>query len=47
VDWIGLAEGMDQWPALGNKVMNLRISENVWKSLGSCATGGFSSLESV
>jgi hypothetical protein len=37
----------DQWRALGNTVMNLRVPESVGKFLSSCRTGGFSRRESV
>jgi hypothetical protein len=42
VDWIDLAQDWDQWKALVNTVMNLRVPYNVGKLLSSCATGGFS-----
>jgi hypothetical protein len=42
MDWIDLAQGMDQWRALVSTVMNLRVPQNVGKFLSSCATGGFS-----
>jgi hypothetical protein len=41
MDWIDLAEDKDQWRALINTVMNLRVSED-GKFLSSCTTGGFS-----
>jgi hypothetical protein len=41
MDWIGLAQDMDQWRALVNTVMNLRVPYNFGKFLSSCATGGF------
>jgi hypothetical protein len=42
MDWIDLAQNRDQWKALVNTVMNLRVPYKVGKFLSSCATGGFS-----
>jgi hypothetical protein len=42
MDWIDLAHDRDQWRALVNTVMNLRVLKNVAKFLSSCTTGGFS-----
>jgi hypothetical protein len=42
MDWIDLAQDMDQWRALVNTVMNLRVSQNVGKFMSSCATSSFS-----
>jgi hypothetical protein len=41
-DWSYLAQDMDQWRALENTVLNLRVPQNAGKFLGSCTTGGFS-----
>jgi hypothetical protein len=32
MDWIDLAQNMDQWRALVNSVMNLRVPENAESS---------------
>jgi hypothetical protein len=42
MDWIDLAQDMDQWRALVNKVMNLRVLLNAGKFLSGCISGGFS-----
>jgi hypothetical protein len=42
MDWIDLTEDRDQWRALVNTVMNLRVSKNTGKFLSSCTIGGFS-----
>jgi hypothetical protein len=39
MDWIDLAPNMDQWRALLNVVMNLRVLWNVGKCLSTCTTG--------
>jgi hypothetical protein len=42
MDWIDLAQDMDQWRDLVNTVMNLRVPSNFGKFLSSCTTGSFS-----
>jgi hypothetical protein len=42
MDWIDLAQDMDQWRALVNTVMNLRVQKNAGKFLSICTIGGFS-----
>jgi hypothetical protein len=42
MDWIYLAQDMDQWRALVNTEMNVRVPSNVGGFLSSCVTGGFS-----
>jgi hypothetical protein len=40
--WIDLAQDREQWSALVNTVMNLRVPQNAGKFSSSCTTGGFS-----
>jgi hypothetical protein len=41
MNWIDHAQDRDQWRALVNTVMNLRVAWNFGK-LSGCVTGGFS-----
>jgi hypothetical protein len=43
VDWIGLAEDRDQWKAVMNAVIDLRVPLNAGKLSSAYATGDLSS----
>jgi hypothetical protein len=42
MDWIDLAQDKDQWYALVNMIMNLRVPYNIGKFLSDCIVDGFS-----
>jgi hypothetical protein len=42
VDWIDMAQDRDQWRALVNTILNLRVSLNAGKFLSGCTSGGSS-----
>jgi hypothetical protein len=41
VDWIDITEDRDQWRALVNTVLNLRVPYNAGKFLSGYTIGGF------
>jgi hypothetical protein len=42
MDWINLAQDRDQWKALMNTVMKLRVPSNARKLFSGCTIGSFS-----
>jgi hypothetical protein len=42
MDWIDLAQDTDQWRALMNTVMNLRVPQNAGNFYSRCTIGSFS-----
>jgi hypothetical protein len=40
VDWTDMAQDRDQWRALLNTTLNLRVPENAGKFLSGCTIGG-------
>jgi hypothetical protein len=42
MDWIDVAQNRDQWRAIVNTAISLRVPYNVGKFLSNCITGGFS-----
>jgi hypothetical protein len=47
MDWINLTQGMDQWRALVNTVMNLRVPKNAGKFLSGWAIASFSGRDQL
>jgi hypothetical protein len=41
MDWVDQAKDRNQWMALVNTVMNLRVPQNVGKFLSRCTTGSY------
>ena len=44
MDWIDLAQDRDKWPAVVNKMMNLRVPLNAWNFLSSLGRVSFSGM---
>jgi hypothetical protein len=42
IDWIDLAQDRDQWMAVVNTILNLRVPQNAVKFLSRCTIGSFS-----
>jgi hypothetical protein len=42
MDWVDMAQDRDQWRALVNTILNLRVLYNAGKFLSGCTTGGSS-----
>jgi hypothetical protein len=47
MDWTDVAQDRDQWRALVNTIMKLRVPQNIGKFLSSCTIGGFSQKTQV
>jgi hypothetical protein len=47
MDWIDLALDRDQWWALVNSAINIRVPQNAGKYLSSCTIGGFSRMSQI
>jgi hypothetical protein len=43
VDWIGLAQDREEWRAVVDAVMNLRVLYSAGKLSSGCTTGGLTS----
>jgi hypothetical protein len=47
MEWIDLTQDRDQWRALMNTVMNLRVSKNAGKFLSGCTIGNLSGRDQL